>query len=166
MQGREVFLDLEGTLINSIDDPTFKNEVIDSILFKSLLEQASNVHLFSWAITNQDDEVKYKFLICAVAERLGVKFKSIVLRDEMFPLFRRRFGMIDFNEFEDLCRSLGKEFVFQFFIRENQEAFSPKPKDFVLVDDMVEATKMLISTKAEHTHILTIPVDRLHDSNV
>lgn len=134
-----MFLDLEGTIIDSMDNPVFLPENIDSEWFTDRIADASEFHLFSWAITSNQDVASSKWLISHVEERLGIKFTSVILRDDFFPFFKAKFGNIDFMEFEELCRSLGKETVFQLFIRnvfKNENACNM----FTLIDDMVEDT--------------------------
>lgn len=139
MLKNSLFLDLEGTIIDSMDNPVFLPENIDSEWFTGRIADASEFHLFSWAITSNQDVASSKWLISHVEERLGIKFTSVILRDDFFPFFKAKFGNIDFMEFEELCRALGKETVFQFFIRNifnNENACNM----FTLIDDMVEDT--------------------------
>lgn len=134
-----LFLDLEGTIIDSMDNPVFLPDNIDSEWFTRRIADASEFHLFSWAITSCQDATSSKWLISNVEERLGIKFTSVVLRDDFIAFFRAKFGNIDFVEFEELCRSLGKETVFQLFIRnifKNENGCNI----FTLIDDMVEDT--------------------------
>lgn len=134
-----VFLDLEGTIIDSMDNPVFLSEHITREWFTNILAEADEFHLFSWAITSAEDVKSKEWLVRQVEETLGIKFKSIVLRDDFFPFFRSRFGHIDFVEFEEICRSLGKETVFQMFIR-NIFSNTGKCEIFQLIDDMVDDT--------------------------
>lgn len=136
-----LFLDLEGTIIESIDNPVFLSAFIESQWFIRNLSEADEFHLFSWAITSSSDLDSKKWLITQVENRLGIKFNSVIFRDDFFPFFRSKFGNIDFIEFEEICRSLGKECVFQMFIR-NVFDNTGKCDRFVLIDDMVDDTTL------------------------
>lgn len=152
--GGNLFLDLEGTLIKDASDSSFLTEIIDSEWFSELVESAESISLFSWAITCQDDVNSHKWLIGAVEDRIGISFSRIILRDDFHSAFRRQFGAIDKIEFDELCRSLGKETVFQMFIRN----IDPQSASIsTLLDDMVDDTILCVGSKK----IQTLSVNRI-----
>ena len=136
---KHLYLDIEGTLIADFSNPVFLTENIAGIKDAMETHSFDTVNVFSWAITSVNDLYGNNLAILhQIEEALGRKFDSIVFRDNMFEAFKRRFGQIDFIEFEELCRSLGKEFVFQFFIRNIAEHGDNSHS--VLIDDTVEDT--------------------------
>jgi hypothetical protein len=139
-----LFLDLEGTIIEDLDNPNFL--AINRRLILDKIAESREVHLFSWAIVNEDDLNKTKWIVEAVEEWLDIKFTSIVFRDDMFSMFRKQFGAIDMIEFNELCNSLGKEFVFQKFIRNSfihEKRFASKSEiEVTLIDDKVTNTAL------------------------
>jgi hypothetical protein len=133
-----LFLDIEGTLIESMDSPNFLTTILDSDWLKNLISKSNEIHCFSWAICNPKELESSKWLIRAIEERLDIRFKTMIFRDDLFLPFRKQFGNFSFMEFEEMCRLLGKESIFQFFIR---NVFERKEHTFfTLVDDMVEDT--------------------------
>jgi len=131
-----LFLDIEGTLIESIDNPEFLSTVSK---FSHLIESAEEVHCFSWAICNERDLESCRSIISSIeSDLIRRKFDSFIFRDSFFKMFRERFGQIEFFEFEEFCRDLGKEFVFQQFVRK----MMGQTGHFILIDDMVENVKM------------------------
>lgn len=137
-----LFLDLEGTIIEDLDNPNFL--AINRRLILDKIAESQEVHLFSWAIVNEDDLKLVKWIVEEVEEWLDIKFTSIVFRDDMFSMFRKQFGAIDMIEFNELCNSLGKEFVFQKFIRDSfihEKRFASRSEiEVTLIDDKVANT--------------------------
>lgn len=138
-------MDIEGTLIEDFDNPTILHENKEQVSL--LARDNENVLCFSWAINNAHDLAVRKHIIENIEKEFGFKFKSFVFRDSLFQMFKHRFGIgLDFNEFEDICRSLGKEIVFQMFVRkilkdENEQA------NFTLLDDTVENTVLILNNQ-------------------
>lgn len=64
----KVYLDLEGTIIEDIENPIFLNENIEKI--SDLVKSANEIMIFSWAICNNNDTLK------------NIKKSSIVLKIE------------------------------------------------------------------------------------
>lgn len=146
---RSLFLDLEGTIIESMDNPMILENIREE-WFTRLIAEADEIHMFSWAITSDADIASSLWLIRHVEETIGIKFTSIVKRDDFFAFFRRKFGNIELFEMEEICRSLGKETVFQMFVR-NIFANPNGCEIFSLVDDMVEDTILSVAGKRIET---------------
>lgn len=133
-----LFLDIEGTVIEDFDNPAFMNEQIEA--FSGLVRTAKELHCFSWAICNAIELRSVSPIMKEIENRIDRKFTSVIFRDDMFSVFRKKFGNIDRMEFDDICRSLGKEIIFQIFIR---EVFDRKePQEFILIDDRVDDTNL------------------------
>ena len=150
-----IFLDIEGTLIEDFDNPTMLTENKSKV--SQLIKDAKEIICFSWAINNSSDLLKRLFTINRIESEFGFKFDSFIFRDDMFPMFKGMFGSgLDFNEFEDICRSLGKEIVFQMFIRKMFIKDNKELTNFFLLDDKVERTTLKVNNNY-HT-IATMPV--------
>ena len=76
---RSLFLDLEGTIIESMDNPMILENIREE-WFTRLIAEADEIHMFSWAITSDADIASSLWLIRHVEETMGIKFASIVKR--------------------------------------------------------------------------------------
>jgi len=148
-----LFLDIEGTLIEDFSNPVFLSEhkrVIQNCISEKITD---GIQCFSWAICNEDEWIAVKPIIEEIEKFFGFHFSNFVFRDQLFPVFKRKFGAgLTFSEFEELCNSLGKETVFQIFIREQftDSLTFPRPASFLLVDDRVSDTTLIVNS-----HVIT-----------
>lgn len=156
-----LYLDLEGTIIDDIDTLMYLNSNIDKIL--SLVKSANEIIIFSWAVCEYADFKKYEKSINEIENRLGRKFDSVILRDEIYPFFRRKFGNIDRIEFTELCQCLGKEAFFQFCIRNVIKC--TEPIEHILIDDRVENTLLECKVNGILTKIRTININEYVKEN-
>ena len=153
-----VFLDIEGTLIEEFDSPTF---ITTKERISDFIEGASKVICFSWAINNVEDLEKRMPIVKSIQDFYGFTFRDFVFRDDLFPIFKEMFGVgLDFNEFEDFCRSLGKEYVFQLFIRKLFVKHIDLSEDIecYLYDDKVEDTTLTTHINGSQITIKTVKV--------
>lgn len=146
---RSLFLDLEGTLVESMDNPIILDHIREE-WFTNLITDANEIYLFSWAITSYADIGSSLWLIRHLEEMMGIKFTNIIKRDDFFSFFRGKFGNIELFEMEEICCSLGKEIVFQMFIR-NIFRNPNGCEIFSLIDDMVENTVLSVAGKRIET---------------
>lgn len=144
--GTLLFLDIEGTIIDDFDGLLFMDSQINAI--KSLISNADELFCFSWAICNTNDLTNKLPIIRAIEKRICRPFDSFIFRDGMLPLFRKKFGNIDMMEFEEICRSLGKEIIFRIFISDD---FKSDKTDFLLVDDTVTNTSLYLVNRTIRT---------------
>ena len=136
-----LFLDIEGTLIESMDDQT------PTIYFEKIREfvksNCKTVWIFSYAIYNEEDmpENLLKFF----QESFGVEI-IIVPKMELYPIFQKRFGVISEMDFFDF--SSNKQFGFQLFgmeVSSNEETkkfYKLDNEGILLIDDRVEDSDM------------------------
>ena len=154
-----VFLDIENTLIEEFDSPTF---VTTKEQISNFVEGASLIICFSWAINNVEDLKKRMPIVDSIQDFYGFTFREFIFRDDLFPIFKEMFGVgLDFNEFEDFCRSLGKEYVFQLFIRKlfaNPGYPDSIDMECYLYDDKVEDTTLTTYINGSQITIKTVKV--------
>lgn len=77
----------------------------------------------------------------------------------MYGFFRQRFGNIESYEFDELCQCLGKEFVFQFFIRNIIKV--SELTEYILIDDRVEDTLLECRVNGMLTKIKTTNIKEM-----
>lgn len=152
-----VFLDIENTLIEEFESPTF---ITTKEKVSSFVEGAEIICCFSWAINNVEDLHKRYPIVKSIQDFYNFTFWNFIFRDELFLTFKNVFGAgLDFNEFEDLCRSLGKEYVFQLFIRKlfaNPLNLDSESMLCCLYDDTVDCMECyLYDDTVENTTLIT-----------
>lgn len=152
-----VFLDIENTLIEDFENPTF---IAEKEMIAGFVEGASLIICFSWAVNNVDDLAKRISILDTIQRFYNFKFGDFILRDSLYITFKKKFGSgLDFNEFEDICRSLGKEYVFQLFIREKfAQQFRDGDIECYLYDDTVENTTLITHMNGSQITIKTVKV--------
>lgn len=144
-----LFLDIEGTLIEDFHNPVFLSEHKRMIQNCTSDKITDGIQCFSWAICNENEWAAVKPIIEEIEKFFGFRFANFVFRDQLFPIFKRKFGAgLTFSEFEELCNSLGKETVFQIFIREQftDSLTFPEKASFTLVDDRVCNTTLVVNS--------------------
>lgn len=130
-----IFLDVELTLIHSMDNPKemdFAHKIFDFVRGKE------NIFIFSWAIHNNTD--KFSFFNSPtfkwICENLNVQIpiENIITKDSLRDSFSKQIRTLDLNDFHDVCQS--KEISFELFCRfdERCQTFS----NMLLIDDTVE----------------------------
>jgi hypothetical protein len=130
-----IFLDIELTLIHSMDNPTeteFAHKIFDFVKNKQ------NIFIFSWAIHNNTD--KFSFFnsptfkwICSNLN-IQIPIEHIITKDSLRDSFSKQIRTLDLNDFHDVCQS--KEIAFELFCRFDERC-QPFSK-FLLIDDTVE----------------------------
>lgn len=143
-----VYLDIEGTLIEDFSNPIILEK--NKQMVNELISDTSQVFGFSWAVCNYNDNCKFQNTIEFIDNEFEIGFHHFVHRDNLFDMFKKIFGSgLDFNEFEDFCNSLGKEYVFQQYIRKIILNIYEDEEDIVavLLDDRVEDTVLEMKTK-------------------
>lgn len=137
-----LFLDLEGTVIKSVDEPVLLTKFIPVI--KQAVLECESLAIFSFAIHNDDDVMAYGPILDLVRETFGKEFR-VIKKDELFPIMAEKLPGIDVMDFIDLSKD--KEDMFRMFVRAKHSEFHGP--DFMLIDDTVENTSMSLAKKLE-----------------
>lgn len=136
-----LFIDLEKTLVESIDDSTRMEKFDWIVSHANLFDQ---VFLFSFAIHDERDFE----ILCSqnwftdILNILGIHKDHVIFKNSLKPSFDKIVKSSDLNDFHDLCHS--KELAFECFCRFVSRATFT---EFELLDDMVEDKKVKISGK-------------------
>jgi len=139
-----IFLDIEETVIHSLDNPKeteWARKIFDFV------EGKENIFLFSWALwTNEDVE---SFIstptfqwICMNANQT-IPTEKIISKDSLRNSFSNMFRSLDLNDFRDVCQS--KEVAFELFVRFDERV--KEFNEFVFIDDRVENKIVKIGNK-------------------
>jgi hypothetical protein len=145
-----LFLDLEGTIIKSVDDPRI---LFDNILrIKRFLEnrEFDKIKLFSFAIYNESDIKLYHHCISIVEDLFKCKITDddIVTKHSLLPFYKEHFNFTTLDEIDFLDLSTGKygkEIGFQIYCR--HFLINTNVIVGVLIDDMVKTTQIRIDEK-------------------
>jgi len=154
---KHLFLDLEKTWIESVDNPIFLQNNIKMIKSLFIREKFETIVIFSFAIHEMKDAIPLEFIFCHIEETLGLK-PIVVPKNCLLPEFRKFFNIptMDLIDFHDFCNN--KELAFQIHMK---ECFKNNPDvkgDLaVLVDDMVDNTTLFFNGNT----IQTINVESL-----
>ena len=105
---KTIFLDLEETIIESMDNPKILFDQIEKI--KQFISEDDEIKIFSFAIWEESDMNETVSNI--ISNHFG-KF-SIVFKNDLKPLFRNKFGIKDDLDFMDFSND--KETCFTLFI--------------------------------------------------
>lgn len=159
---KHLFLDLEKTWIESVDNQVFLNDNIEKIVKKFKTEEFDSVTIFSFAIHTLEDVESVRSVIEDISDRLG-RIVRIQPKNELLPAFKKFFNIptMDLMDFHDFCNS--KELGFQIFIKESIKELIGKDKlavvgeEFVLIDDKVDDTVLMFNVN----RIQTINVDNM-----
>lgn len=148
MSNLNLFLDIEGTIIESLDDPRFMPENIERIqkTIKVLEPATITIFSFAWHVI---EDVDWK-LMKEFEEMFGMKL-NIFPKNDLMPIFKKHFRIADEMDFHDVCNS--KEIGFMMFLRECSEHFWSIPKifkkkEFEVWNECDEISFMLIDDKA------------------
>lgn len=145
-----LFLDLENTVIKSVDEPVLILENLDAI--KKAVANCTTFSIFSFAIHTEDDVSKYSAILELVKETFGKDF-SVIHKDLLNPILKQKFAWMDDMDFMDMSNS--KEDMFQLFCRNK---FSEYESDkFILIDDAVENTCLSVK-KDSVIEIMTLNI--------
>lgn len=132
-----LFLDLENTVIKSVDEPVLIAENLPAI--QKAVDICQTLSIFSFAIHTEDDAAKCKHILDLVKETFGKDF-SIIHKDLLKPILRKKLPWTDEMDFSDL--SVSKEDMFQLFCRDK---FSEYESDkFILIDVTVEGSVVFL----------------------
>lgn len=150
-----LFLDLENTIIKSVDEPVLIAENLPAI--QKAVDSCQTLSIFSFAIHTEEDSKKCEPILNLVKETFGKEF-TVVHKDLLKPILKSKFPWADDMDFMDLSNS--KEEMFQLFCRSK---FSDYEQDkFVLIDDMVENT--CLSVKKESViEIITLNISDIRE---
>lgn len=133
---KTIFLDLEETVIQSIDNPILLHENISKI--KSFISSEDKIILFSFALWERKDLTEH------LSELIFSEFGSfdVVWKMDLFPLFQKRFGIKDILDFMDFSND--KELCFQMFILE--EILSGRCGECIFFDDRIRTFDLRINS--------------------
>lgn len=150
-----LFLDLENTVIKSVDEPVLITENLDAI--KKAVASCTTLSIFSFAIHTEEDVSKYSAILDLVKETFGKDF-TVIHKDLLKPILKGKFNWMDDMDFMDMSNS--KEDMFQLFCRETFAAY--ESDKFILIDDAVENT--CLSVKKESViEIMTLNIADIQD---
>lgn len=130
------FLDIEETIIESVDCPTELIGQIEKI--KSFVRSGDKIFIFSFAIWSEDDMTES--LRKLIESHFG-KFE-IVFKNDLKPLFRNLFGIKDDLDFMDFSNN--KETAFLLWVKENIINGNVK-EDCLFFDDMISTMDIKIN---------------------
>jgi len=143
---RELWLDLEDTVITPVVNGWFNAELINVEKVRDVIRAFAphRVNIFSFAIWNPQEREKFTHATRhRLEEALGVKFNLVLNVDEdMIPICCREMGMqpstVDFNEMSNFW---GKQGAFRLCMRHhavNHRRHHPNlPLHVLLLDDVV-----------------------------
>ena len=138
----KLFLDIEKTIIESIDKPRFLEKECDWIEEQIKLFGVENVRFFSFDLWGEKDLETFDSVLRMICETLGIPFSKdlFVLKNDLFPAFKKVFPTFQFEDFSDLTSGpFAKEIAFQIFVTEMCES-----GEFHLIDDMVRDSLHII----------------------
>jgi len=130
-----IFLDIEGCLLESFDNPVITS--FSDPIFK-FAETQENIFIFSWAIWNNTDKFKFvnsptfEFLCSKLNKQIPID--NVITKESLVPSFNKKIKTLDLNDFHDICNS--KEIAFELFCRFDERVSSFNK--FLLIDDTVE----------------------------
>ena len=142
-----IFLDLEATIIESMDFPK-RTEMARNIFSfcgnQIKRNRETKIFIFSFAIHDEEDAKKFlNSGVCIDIEneliffgwnKLQFQTEDIITKNSLMPSFKKKIRFLDSIDFHDLCND--KELAFQCFCRFDSRV--GKNTSNVLIDDMVE----------------------------
>lgn len=134
---KTIFLDLEETVIESVDNPKELHSQITAI--KKFIQPEDKIILFSFALWEPKDLSEKVSKI--VLENFG-SFE-VVWKLDLLPLFKSKFGIKDDLDFMDFSND--KQTVFLLFITE--QCLSGTVGDCIFFDDKIQTFNMTINEK-------------------
>ena len=135
---KTIFLDLEETVIESMDNPRILFEQISKI--KEFISPEDKIVIFSFALWEESD--LNNFVSDIVKEHFGTF--DVVFKNDLKPLFRKKFGIKDDLDFMDFSND--KETTFILFIIDQIKSGNIQT-DCVFFDDMISTIDMNIAGK-------------------
>jgi len=137
---KKLFLDIEGTLIDDLNNPLFLDSNIDKI--RRLIPLYDEVSIFSFAIYDSTDKELYKSTLNALFKELKITNVEFLYKNDLLPVFKEHFGnnlsLIDFNC--DIC--ISKELAFYLY----SKTISDKYEKITLIDDRVSTQVILFNS--------------------
>jgi hypothetical protein len=141
---KAIFLDIEATLIQSMDSPVemnFAHKIFDFVRGKE------NVFIFSWALWDENDVEKFvnSHIFKWICENVGqtIPRERIISKHSLRDSFSNFIRTVDLNDFLDICQS--KEWSFESFVRFDSRV--SEFNQFIFFDDRVENKSMRIGPK-------------------
>jgi len=133
---KTIFLDLEETIIESMDSPKILFEQIEKI--KHFISEDDDIKIFSFAIWEESDMNETVSNI--ISNHFG-KF-CIVFKNDLKPLFKNKFGIKDDLDFMDFSND--KETCFTLFIIDQIKNGLIK-NDCIFFDDKISTIDLNIA---------------------
>ena len=104
---KTLFLDLEKTIIESVDNPIFLNDNIEKIFNLFQKEKFDKVLIFSFAIHEKEDIEPIKFVIEEISDIFN-RIISVIPKNSLLDSFRNIFfeslTLMNFHDFSELLR--------------------------------------------------------------
>lgn len=147
-----LWLDLEGTVIESGMNPVFLSENIEKIKEMISKESFNSFGIFSFLIDDEFDVEKNIHIIKAVESLFTIKFDFIFFKQMLMPIFKKKFGQ-NFDELDFIDFTRSKEDCFHMFCRDN---FTNA--NMTLIDDKVEDVDIFIRKTNLHLTTLNIAI--------
>ena len=135
---KTIFLDLEETVIESMDKPRILFDQISKI--KEFISPEDKIVLFSFALWEESD--LSNFVSDIVKEHFGAF--DVVFKNDLKPLFRNKFGIKDDLDFMDFSND--KETCFILFIIDQIKSGNIQT-DCIFFDDMISTIDLNIAGK-------------------
>lgn len=149
---RNIFFDLEGVLIESWLDPVILMNIMP--LFANADCLVNVINIFSFAIYDDSDRERFNNEIRPrIEDAFGKKVGLVLTRDDIITAVNDKFPGRHIGKYE-LTDFYDKETAFQAYVRSLHN-----PGEYVLIDDCVEDTRLIISDGETNTEICTACVD-------
>lgn len=131
---KQMFLDIEGTLVEDMNHPRFIVHNIQKIKDKIDLFQPEKISTFSFALWEEKDFIQWNQISNTLSKNTGMNIapQSFDLLDLKLEFLRDLIGKASEQEIWDFNKLLNKERMFEWFIRKNF-----KQGHFILFDDLV-----------------------------
>lgn len=139
-----IFLDIEETLIHSMDTPTettFAHKIFDFVRGKE------NIFIFSWALWDENDVDRFfnSHVFKWICDNVGQQIPKdrIISKHSLRESFSNFIRTVDLNDFHDICQT--KEWSFESFVRFDSRV--SEFNQFILFDDRIENKSLRIGRK-------------------
>ena len=129
-----LFVDLEGTLIDSTDNGILLFNNIERLKAFVDEQQPDSIETFSWGLWTEHEKITWEKSRQLIQEQWGLVINTQVfeVEDQQLEFLRASMSKVERHELIDFCGLLKKEQVFEWFVRRNFVKGC-----FVLIDDMV-----------------------------
>lgn len=147
---KEIWLDLEQTIISSWDDPILCN--VEKI--RNFLINTKSVNIFSFAVWNEKDRKHFRNNLAPwLSRELNVQFNRCPSIEQIINDIFWKIKNIKIDQVS-LVNEWGKARVFEEFIR-----VTGGSGEFVLIDDVVEdtsITRTLFNGNIQHIQLINV----------